>query len=69
MANVISSESAGSAKRRKEKEASAKLRGRKSFDDQSNVDKIYQWIKSGVKSAESGFPAQTKGGTYTHRNP
>ena len=45
MANIISSESAGGAKRRKEKEASAKLRSRKSFDDQSGVEKVFKWVK------------------------
>ena len=35
----------GNEARRREKAASAKLRGRQSFDDQSAVDKIYQWIK------------------------
>ena len=31
--------------RRAEKKASAKIRGRQSFDDQSSVEKIYTWIK------------------------
>ena len=38
--------SQGNIRRRKEKEASAKIRGRKKFDDQSNVDKIYKWVKN-----------------------
>ena len=61
--------SQGNIRRRKEKEASAKIRGRKKFDDQSNVDKLYGWIKSGIKSVEAGFPAQTLGGTYTYEEP
>jgi hypothetical protein len=50
----VFSESYGNSKRRKEKQASAKLRGRnqnrKGFDDQSNVDKIYRWIKNVTKT-------------------
>lgn len=73
MAGLSYFEPNGNYKRGKEKETSAKLRGRnqnrKGFDDQSNVDKIYRWIKSGVKAIERPFPAQVKGGTYTHRNP
>ena len=43
--------------RRAEKKASAKLRGRKSFDDQSNVDKLYQWMKEqGIPTSWSGDP-------------
>ena len=61
--------SQGNIRRRKEKEASAKIRGREKFDDQSNVDKLYGWIKSGIKSVEAGFPAQTLGGTYTYEDP
>jgi hypothetical protein len=57
MANIISSESAGGAKRRKEKEASAKLRGRKSFDDQSSVDKIYKWVKNVTKTKQVYDPS------------
>jgi hypothetical protein len=43
-------ESYGDSKRRKEKEASAKLRSgklrsRKSFDDQSGVEKVFKWVK------------------------
>lgn len=37
--------SAAEKSRRAEKKASAKLRGRQSFDDQSKVEKIYTWIK------------------------
>ena len=61
--------SPGSKARAAEKKASAKLRGRQKFDDQSNVNKLYRWIQKGVKSVEAGFPAQTKGGTYTHQEP
>ena len=69
MAGMLYSENQGNANRRKEKQASARLRGRQKFDDQSNIDKIYRWIKRGIKSVEAGFPAQTKGGTYTHQEP
>ena len=34
----------GNKARANEKKASAKLRSRKDFDDQSNVDKIYEWL-------------------------
>jgi hypothetical protein len=44
MANILHSESEGSARRRKEKQASAKLRGRQKFDDQSMVEKVYRWV-------------------------
>lgn len=54
-------ESAGNIKRRKEKERSAKLRsvakGRSSFNDQSNVDKLYQWAKQSGKDLIEGKPA------------
>ena len=69
MAGMLYSENQGNARRRKEKQSSAKLRGRQKFDDQSAVDKIYRWVQKGVKSVEAGFPAQTKGGTYTHQEP
>jgi hypothetical protein len=63
----------GNIARAKEKQASAQLRGkskgRSNVDDQSNVNKLYRWVKKGIKSVESGFPAQTKGGTYTHQKP
>ena len=49
--------------------STTKKPGRQKFDDQSNVDKLYSWIKSGIKSAEAGFPAQTLGGTYTYEKP
>lgn len=67
--SATSQSSQGNIRRRKEKEASAKIRGREKFDDQSNVDKLYGWIKSGIKSVEAGFPAQTLGGTYTYEKP
>jgi hypothetical protein len=41
----FSSVSKAEKARRTEKKASAKLRGRQSFNDQSKVDKIYQWVK------------------------
>ena len=47
-------QSSGNVARAKEKKASATLRGsnqnRKGFDDQSNVDKIYRWIKNVTKT-------------------
>lgn len=52
-------QSPGTIARRNEKKASATLRGsnqsgrnqnRKGFDDQSNVDKIYRWIKNVTKT-------------------
>lgn len=73
MAGMLYSENEGNARRRKEKQGSAKLRGkakgRSNFDDQSSVDKLYRWVQKGIKSVEAGFPAQTKGGTYTHQEP
>ena len=51
--SLISStgETPGNYRRRKEKEASAKSRAkskkpkaRNNFDDQSNVDKLYEWL-------------------------
>lgn len=67
-------EGAASRRRRAEEQGRAKSRqrgkkGRSNFKDQSNVDKLYRWIQKGVKSVEAGFPAQTKGGTYTHQEP
>lgn len=64
----------GDKARAAEKNKSAALRAktaksRSRFNDQSMVDKLYRWVKSGIKSVESGFPAQTKGGTYTHQDP
>ena len=44
MAGMLYSESEGSARRRKEKQASARLRGRQKFDDQSMVEKVYRWV-------------------------
>ncbi len=46
MAGTFGSSSQGNIRRRKEKEASAKIRGRQEFIDQSNVDKIYQWVNT-----------------------
>jgi len=37
-------ETPGNYRRRKEKQASAKLRSRQKFDDQSGVEKIYRWL-------------------------
>lgn len=71
---MLGTSGSGNTARKREKHTSANLRAkakgqRKRFDDQSNVEKIYRWVKSGIKSVESGFPAQTKGGTYTHQDP
>ncbi len=44
--------------RRAEKKASAKIRGRQSFDDQSNVDKLYQWIKENYEVEQRDVRAE-----------
>lgn len=44
MAGMLYSENEGNARRRKEKKASAQLRGRQKFDDQSMVEKVYRWV-------------------------
>jgi hypothetical protein len=49
--------SAAEKSRRAEKSASAKLRGRKGFNDQSNVDKLYKWLEEqGIPTSWSGDP-------------
>ena len=60
--------SKGNKARAAEKKASAQLRSRTKANDQSSVDKLYRWVKSGINSVNAGFPAQTKGGRYTHGN-
>jgi len=78
MAKVLSSYTpAGTPKgtkmRKSEKQASASLRakskGTKVAIKKSAASKVTRVIKKGIKSVESGFPAQTKGGRYTYRNP
>ena len=54
----FSSVSKAEKTRRAEKKASAKLRGRKSFDDQSNVDKIYQWVKENYEVEQRDVRAE-----------
>lgn len=44
--------------RKAEKKASAKIRGRQSFDDQSNVEKIYQWIKENYEVEQRDVRAE-----------
>jgi hypothetical protein len=59
MAGMLHSENEGSARRRKEKQESAKLRGkskgRSSFDDQSNVNPIYSWAQKVTAEIERPF--------------
>ena len=44
--------------RKAEKKASAKLRGRKDFNDQSRVDKIYKWIKENYEVEQRDVRAE-----------
>jgi hypothetical protein len=59
MAGMLHSENEGSARRRKEKQESAKLRGksksRSNFDDQSNVSPTYSWVQKTVAEIERPF--------------
>jgi hypothetical protein len=48
-------ETPGNYRRRKEKKASAKLRSRSKFDDQSSVDKTYSWLQHVVAEIERPF--------------
>ena len=57
MAGMLYAESSGSAMRRKEKEASARLRSRKSFDDQSAVGKVFKWVKETTKTKQVYDPS------------
>jgi hypothetical protein len=63
----------GTQARKSEKQASASLRGkakgRKVATEKSVASKITSAIKKGIKTVERPFPAQVKGGRYTHRNP
>jgi hypothetical protein len=45
----------GNKARANEKKASAKLRSRKGFDDQSSVDKTYSWLQHVVAEIERPF--------------
>lgn len=44
--------------RRADKAASAKIRGRQSFDDQSKVEKIYSWIKENYEIEQRDVSAE-----------
>jgi hypothetical protein len=51
----ITNETPGNYRRKKEKQASAKLRSRSKFDDQSSVDKTYSWLQHVVAEVERPF--------------